>query len=198
MSGYNASRRMARLIRSAFARVLLVALPRRPRHSRRHSTPPPETRAEATAALARRKSRSRSRRTSRTASSARCNTVETRVLSHARARRRASEVRQPRDGQRIRIRCRLPQSPAVRSRRRAQRLGAPGRSRNTGRSKEGSTCRVSPAGWLTFGTYARHQDYPQEDFFGIGPDSRRDEHTSFRIVNTMVGRARRREARADR
>ena len=26
-------------------------------------------------------------------------------------------------------------------------------------------------GWLTLGTYARHQDYPQQSFFGIGPDS---------------------------
>ena len=42
-------------------------------------------------------------------------------------------------------------------------------------------------GWLTFGTYARHQNYPQEDFFGIGPDSRREDHTSFKIVNTMAG-----------
>ena len=41
----------------------------------------------------------------------------------ARARWRASQVRQSRHGQRIRIRCRLPQSPTGRSRRRAQRLG---------------------------------------------------------------------------
>ena len=43
------------------------------------------------------------------------------------------------------------------------------------------------AGWLTFGAYARHQDYPQEDFFGVGPEARRDDHTSFAIVNTMAG-----------
>ena len=42
-------------------------------------------------------------------------------------------------------------------------------------------------GWLTLGTYARHQDYPQQDFFGIGPDSSRDEHTAFKIVNSMAG-----------
>ena len=42
-------------------------------------------------------------------------------------------------------------------------------------------------GRLTLGTYARHQNYPQEDFFGIGPDARRDDHTSFQIRNTMVG-----------
>ena len=42
-------------------------------------------------------------------------------------------------------------------------------------------------GWLTLGTYARHQNYPQEDFFGVGPDSRRDDHTAFKIVNTMAG-----------
>jgi outer membrane protein assembly factor BamA len=42
-------------------------------------------------------------------------------------------------------------------------------------------------GWLTLGTYARHQDYPQQDFFGVGPDSSRDEHTAFKIVNSMAG-----------
>jgi hypothetical protein len=42
-------------------------------------------------------------------------------------------------------------------------------------------------GWLTLGTYARHQDYPQQDFFGVGPDSDRDDHTAFKIVNTMAG-----------
>ena len=42
-------------------------------------------------------------------------------------------------------------------------------------------------GWLTLGTYARHQNYPQQDFFGIGPDSNRDEHTVFKIVNSMAG-----------
>ena len=42
-------------------------------------------------------------------------------------------------------------------------------------------------GWLTVGTYARHQNYPQEDFFGVGPDARREDHTSFKIVNTMAG-----------
>ena len=41
--------------------------------------------------------------------------------------------------------------------------------------------------WLTFGTYARHHNYPQEDFFGVGPDSSRDDHTAFKIVNTMAG-----------
>jgi hypothetical protein len=42
-------------------------------------------------------------------------------------------------------------------------------------------------GWLTLGTYARHQNYPQEDFFGVGPESRREDHTAFKIVNTMAG-----------
>ena len=42
-------------------------------------------------------------------------------------------------------------------------------------------------GRLTLGTYARHNNYPQEDFFGVGPDARRDDHTSFKIINTMVG-----------
>ena len=42
-------------------------------------------------------------------------------------------------------------------------------------------------GFLTLGTYARRQSYPQEDFFGVGPDARRDDHTTFKIVNTMLG-----------
>jgi len=53
------------------------------------------------------------------------------------------------------------------------------------------------AGWLTLGTYARHQDYPQQAFFGIGPESRRDDQTAFRIVNSMAGgRARVKPARS--
>jgi outer membrane protein assembly factor BamA len=42
-------------------------------------------------------------------------------------------------------------------------------------------------GKLALGTYARQQDYPQEAFFGVGPDARRDDHTNFRIENTIVG-----------
>jgi len=53
---------------------------------------------------------------------------------------------------------------------------------------QGSFDMPSLAGdWLTFGAYARHQDYPQEDFFGVGPDSNRDDHTKFKIVNSMAG-----------
>ncbi len=53
---------------------------------------------------------------------------------------------------------------------------------------QGSFDMPSLAGdWLTFGTYARHQNFPQEDFFGVGPDASRDDHTSFKIVNTMAG-----------
>ena len=42
-------------------------------------------------------------------------------------------------------------------------------------------------GRLTFGTYARRNNYPQEDFFGIGPDALRSDHSSFRFRDTMVG-----------
>ena len=52
-------------------------------------------------------------------------------------------------------------------------------------------------GWLTLGTYARHQNYPQEDFFGVGPDARRDDHTSFQDREHHGGRTRGCEARAD-
>jgi outer membrane protein assembly factor BamA len=42
-------------------------------------------------------------------------------------------------------------------------------------------------GWLALRTYARHQNYPQEDFFGVGPDANRDDHSTFKIVNTILG-----------
>jgi outer membrane protein assembly factor BamA len=42
-------------------------------------------------------------------------------------------------------------------------------------------------GRLLLGAHARRQSYPQEDFFGIGPDARRSDHTSFRIADTIVG-----------
>jgi hypothetical protein len=42
-------------------------------------------------------------------------------------------------------------------------------------------------GRLTFGTYARRNNYPQEDFFGIGPRALRSDHTSFRFRNTLIG-----------
>ena len=42
-------------------------------------------------------------------------------------------------------------------------------------------------GRLLFGTYARRNNYPQEDYFGIGPDARRIDHSSFRFTNTLVG-----------
>jgi hypothetical protein len=42
-------------------------------------------------------------------------------------------------------------------------------------------------GRLTFGTYARRNNYPQEDYFGIGPEARRDDHANFRFTNTIVG-----------
>jgi hypothetical protein len=42
-------------------------------------------------------------------------------------------------------------------------------------------------GRVMLGTYARRQNYPQEDFFGVGPGARRDDHTSFQLSNTIVG-----------
>ena len=42
-------------------------------------------------------------------------------------------------------------------------------------------------GRLALGTYARHHSYPQEDFFGVGPEARRNDHTSFKISSTTVG-----------
>src|SRR5688572_317517 len=43
------------------------------------------------------------------------------------------------------------------------------------------------AGRLMLGVRARRQSYPQEDFFGVGPGSRRGDHTTFQISNTIVG-----------
>jgi outer membrane protein assembly factor BamA len=36
-------------------------------------------------------------------------------------------------------------------------------------------------------TWVAHRDYPQEDFFGIGPDSNRDNQTSFAISSNFIG-----------
>ena len=44
-------------------------------------------------------------------------------------------------------------------------------------------------GKFLVGTYARRHSYPQESFFGIGPDSRRGDETTFSIENTLVGGA---------
>jgi hypothetical protein len=42
-------------------------------------------------------------------------------------------------------------------------------------------------GRVMLGAHARRQSYPQEDFFGVGPDARRGDHTSFGMSNTIVG-----------
>jgi hypothetical protein len=42
-------------------------------------------------------------------------------------------------------------------------------------------------GRLSVGAFARHSDYPREAFFGLGPDSRRDDHASFDLRMTRVG-----------
>lgn len=42
-------------------------------------------------------------------------------------------------------------------------------------------------GRAMFAAYARRHSYPQEDFFGIGPASRRADETSFRLGNTLIG-----------
>jgi len=42
-------------------------------------------------------------------------------------------------------------------------------------------------GHLAIGAYARHSDYPQESFFGLGADSLRSDHSSFELRNTRVG-----------
>src|SRR5262245_30178253 len=36
-------------------------------------------------------------------------------------------------------------------------------------------------------TWAAHRDYPQEDFFGLGPDSARDAQTSYAITSDRIG-----------
>ena len=45
---------------------------------------------------------------------------------------------------------------------------------------------------LHFETWAAHRDYPEEDFFGLGPDSARDDQTSYAIRSDLFGAARRR------
>jgi outer membrane protein assembly factor BamA len=41
-------------------------------------------------------------------------------------------------------------------------------------------------GHLSAGAFARHHNYPQESFFGLGPDSRRRNRSSFELQNTIV------------
>jgi hypothetical protein len=40
---------------------------------------------------------------------------------------------------------------------------------------------------LLIETWAAHRDYPQEDFFGLGPDSARDAQTSYAIRSDLFG-----------
>jgi outer membrane protein assembly factor BamA len=42
-------------------------------------------------------------------------------------------------------------------------------------------------GHVSLEAFARHSDYPREAFFGLGPDSRRTDHTSFDLRMTRVG-----------
>ena len=42
-------------------------------------------------------------------------------------------------------------------------------------------------GRMLAAAYTRKHSYPQEDFFGVGPDARRDDHTSFKLENTIAG-----------
>ena len=53
-------------------------------------------------------------------------------------------------------------------------------------------------GRLTIGTYARRNNYPQEDFFGMGPEALRGDHSNFRVPGHAGRRSRRGKARADR
>ena len=43
-----------------------------------------------------------------------------------------------------------------------------------------------PGGRLIGGVVASLREYPQEDYFGLGPDSRRDDRSSFRLRTTEV------------
>jgi hypothetical protein len=43
------------------------------------------------------------------------------------------------------------------------------------------------AGHVALEAFARHSDYPREAFFGLGPDSRRSDQTSFDLRMTRVG-----------
>ena len=45
-------------------------------------------------------------------------------------------------------------------------------------------------GRVVVNAYGRHHDYPREDFFGLGPDSIRAEHTSFQHARHDRGHAR--------
>jgi hypothetical protein len=42
-------------------------------------------------------------------------------------------------------------------------------------------------GRLSVGAFARHSDYPRESFFGLGPDARRTDHSTFDLRMTRIG-----------
>lgn len=46
--------------------------------------------------------------------------------------------------------------------------------------------RRSRGDWLTADVYTRWRDYPEEDFFGLGPDSRAASQTTFRLRDTLA------------
>ena len=89
--------------------------------------------------------------------------------------------------QRLRLRRRLSVPPLLRSRRRPRPVGRRDHDPGTGRRRRACRCRSRPDGRIVLNTYGRRHDYPQEDFFGIGPDSARADHTTFRVLATTVG-----------
>jgi hypothetical protein len=46
---------------------------------------------------------------------------------------------------------------------------------------------IAPDGRIVLNVYGRRHDYPQEDYFGLGPDSARAAQTDFRLLSTTVG-----------
>src|SRR5262245_45015487 len=42
-------------------------------------------------------------------------------------------------------------------------------------------------GAATIEVYGQRYDFPQEDFFGLGPDSQRDDHSTYDIANSRTG-----------
>ena len=46
---------------------------------------------------------------------------------------------------------------------------------------------ILPGGELSVDAVARHHSYPQEEFFGIGPDSRRPDRSVYRLKGTVLG-----------
>ena len=89
------------------------------------------------------------------------------------------------------LRRRLPEPDAAGPRRRGSMPGPAPRSSAYWETQARLQVPVTPGGRVLLQVAGRYQDYPREDFFGLGPDSARGDFSDFRLRGPTVGRARR-------